>query len=618
MSRHDEATTGAVDAPRAPQGAGAWDSRSEELLAGRALTPGTAGGPGGSEGVVRGAGLGLAGGPGRPVSSDGLAPPVRPARPDVTDLSDLPDLPDLSGLPEVPELPDLPDLFTPALREGGDDGHGGDEGDSGWDTRDGKGRVSGRDTGNAARLGLGASVLPDTGSAASLDASAARSVADTSAPLDASSARPDTGSSASLDAPAARPGTGTDVGTPSEAVGTPSQPPAPPAPDSRTSAPRAPRAPRPPRRRAVDPVKALMHRHRELCERAVDPLEIAAGLEAHGVTDRAAGRFRHRDVFALAEEMYARVPRDGVDDGAHPDAPPQRGVRTGIPGAPTGWALYALLPGAVCAAGLAGLALTEGTARLVAGTVGALAVTVALRVALRRGPLRAAGHPVPATRAWTCWLLAYALLGDGVLRGVVAGGPDGPGDLWDPALAPLLGLALAVAPAVWCARLFAVRAGARVTASRGLDEFASAVRPLLLGVVALFLAALGTLLAASDALVGAGEGHPAEGAPALLGAAALGALLLLARLLGAYGFMRAPALLLGAAGACEAAALATVFASRLPHGDPLAVPVTAAVDAWGPGVVPATACGAAALALLVHAARTLTLASAHAGPRAAP
>ncbi|EFH31053.1 LOW QUALITY PROTEIN: integral membrane protein, partial [Streptomyces pristinaespiralis ATCC 25486] len=52
-----------------------------------------------------------------------------------------------------------------------------------------------------------------------------------------------------------------------------------------------------------------MHRHRELCEQAVDPLEIAAGLEAHGVTNRTAARFRHRDVFALAEEMYARVPR---------------------------------------------------------------------------------------------------------------------------------------------------------------------------------------------------------------------------------------------------------------------------------------------------------------------
>ncbi|NEC83995.1 hypothetical protein G3I38_33385, partial [Streptomyces sp. SID7958] len=37
-------------------------------------------------------------------------------------------------------------------------------------------------------------------------------------------------------------------------------------------------------RGAADPVKALLHRHRELCERAVDPLEIAAGLEAHGIT----------------------------------------------------------------------------------------------------------------------------------------------------------------------------------------------------------------------------------------------------------------------------------------------------------------------------------------------
>ncbi|MEU1156451.1 hypothetical protein ABZ369_26030 [Streptomyces sp. NPDC005918] len=380
------------------------------------------------------------------------------------------------------------------------------------------------------------------------------------------------------------------------------------------------------RRGAGDPVKALMHRHRALCARAVDPLEIAAGLEAHGLTDRAAARFRHRDVFALAEEMYARVPRDGVDDGTppHPDPSPHHGVRTDIPGVPAGWALFALLPGAVCAAGVAGAALAEGTTRLVAGLAGALAVAVALHVALRYGPLRATGHPVPATRAWTCWLLAYALLGDGLLRGVVAGGPDGPGDLWDPALAPALGLALAVAPAAWCARLFAVRAGARVTASRGLDEFASSVRPLLLGVVALFLAALGALLAASDALAApiadrAGlAGHPAGGPRALLGAAALGALLMLARLLGAYGFTRAPALLLGAAGTCEATALALVFAGRLPTCDPLAVPVTAAVDAWGPGVVPAAACGTAALVLLVHAARTLTLASAHAGPRDAP
>ncbi|THA77282.1 hypothetical protein E6R61_38460, partial [Streptomyces sp. LRa12] len=71
-------------------------------------------------------------------------------------------------------------------------------------------------------------------------------------------------------------------------------------------------------------MKGLLHRHRELCERAVDPLEIAAGLEAHGVTDRTAARFRHRDVFSLAEEMYARVPRDGDAPAPPEDGPTPR------------------------------------------------------------------------------------------------------------------------------------------------------------------------------------------------------------------------------------------------------------------------------------------------------
>lgn len=75
------------------------------------------------------------------------------------------------------------------------------------------------------------------------------------------------------------------------------------------------------RRGTADPVKVLMHRHRDLCEHAVDPLEIAAGLEAHGLTDRTAARYRHRDVFSLAEELYARVP----GAGRHAPAPRGRG-----------------------------------------------------------------------------------------------------------------------------------------------------------------------------------------------------------------------------------------------------------------------------------------------------
>ncbi|MFD9124845.1 hypothetical protein [Kitasatospora sp. NPDC059571] len=58
-----------------------------------------------------------------------------------------------------------------------------------------------------------------------------------------------------------------------------------------------------------DPVRALMAEHRELCEQAVDPLDIAAGLEDAGICATTAGRYRHTDVFALAEELYARVER---------------------------------------------------------------------------------------------------------------------------------------------------------------------------------------------------------------------------------------------------------------------------------------------------------------------
>lgn len=355
------------------------------------------------------------------------------------------------------------------------------------------------------------------------------------------------------------------------------------------------------RRGAVDPVKALMHRHRELCERAVDPLEIAAGLEAHGVTDRTAARFRHRDVFSLAEEMYARVARDGE--------PAPRPVTPERPGARAAWAALALLPGALCTAAVIGLRLTEGRPRLAVAAAGTLAVTLGLRVALRHGPLATTHRTTNGTRAWTCWLLAYTLLGDGLLSAAVGGGPD-PDGPWPPATAPVLALALACAPAAWCAHLFAVRARRRLTASRGLEEFAVSVRPLLLGVFALFLCALGTLLA----LCGAVLGEPA----AYAGAGALGALLLLARLLTARGFTHAPAVVLGAAGAVEATALTTVFAGRLPGCSVLSMPVETMVGAWGPGALPALVCGAAALVLLIHATRTLTRASAHALPGGTP
>ncbi|MFF7473821.1 hypothetical protein [Streptomyces sp. NPDC008092] len=355
---------------------------------------------------------------------------------------------------------------------------------------------------------------------------------------------------------------------------------------------------------AADPVKALMHRHRALCERAVDPLEIAAGLEAHGVTDRTAARFRHRDVFSLAEELYARVPRDG-DRRPPPEPEPAPRVRAHQ-------AVLTLLPGAVCAAAVTGVRLTEGRPRLLAAAVGVLAVALAVRPVLRRGPLAApartpARRAVTGTRAWTCWLLAYALLGDGLLRAVLDGGPDGlptgaADGPWPVTTAPVLALALACAPAAWSTHLFTAGARRRLAASRGLEEFTGAVQPLLLGTIALFLGVLTALLALCGAALGEPAGYPA--------ALSLGALLLLARLLAVHNVPQGPAL--AAAAATEAAALALVLAGRLPGWAFLAAPVDALADACGAGGVPALGCGAAALALLFRATRTLTRAPAHA------
>ncbi|MFG3317755.1 hypothetical protein ACGF3J_06870 [Streptomyces sp. NPDC048171] len=357
------------------------------------------------------------------------------------------------------------------------------------------------------------------------------------------------------------------------------------------------------RRSNADPVKALMHRHRELCERAVDPLEIAAGLEAHGVTDRTAARFRHRDVFSLAEEMYARVPRD--------DDPAPRPADPSAPRIGAAWLVLALLPGVLCAAAVAGLRLTDGRPRLIAAAVGALAVTLALRAALRRGPLSAATR---TTGTWTCWLVGYALLGDGLLRTALAGGPDALPDgtadgAWPLTAAPVVALALSCAPAAVSAHLFAVRARRKLTSSRGLADFSASVRPLLLGTFALYLGALTALLTLTGAVLDEPAAHPQ--------ALALGALLLLARLLTVHGHAHSATLVLTATAAAEGAALATLFAGRLPGCDFLAVPVEALVAVCGPAGVPTAACGVGALTLLVHASRRLTRASAHAHADAA-
>ncbi|MFF5482703.1 hypothetical protein ACFY5C_36095 [Streptomyces sp. NPDC012935] len=356
----------------------------------------------------------------------------------------------------------------------------------------------------------------------------------------------------------------------------------------------------PTRRTGADPVKALMHRHRNLCERAVDPLDIAAGLEAHGITDRTASRFLHRDVFSLAEEMYARVPRDAES--------PQGAPVLTAPRARADWILLTLLPGVLCVAAVTALHLTHGQSRLIAAVAGTLAVALAVRAALTRGPLvgKDRTHPT-ATRI--AWLVAYTLLGDGLLQAAATGGPDalpigtaeGP---WPLTTAPVLALTLSCAPAAWCAHLFAVRARRRLSASRALEEFATSAKPLLLGTFALYLCALTALLTLTTAALDEPLAYPQT--------LTLGALLLLSRLLTTYGFTHAPALVLTAAASAEATALATLFAARLPGCALLSTPVQTLIDTWGPAAIPTIACGAGALTLLLHALRTVTRASAHA------
>ncbi|NEA14865.1 hypothetical protein G3I29_04860 [Streptomyces halstedii] len=340
-----------------------------------------------------------------------------------------------------------------------------------------------------------------------------------------------------------------------------------------------------------------MHRHHDLCERAVDPLEIAAGLEAHGLTDRAAARYRHRDLFSLAEELYARAPGTAPSVPAHPPRQDPAGE------ARAGWTLRAMLPGAACLATAGVLRATEGVlgaeARFAVTAFGAFLTVLGLRLALRAGPLRAPDGAGGVT-LYVCWLLGYAVYGDDLLAQVLSGGPDG---IWTADPAALLGLASAVVPAAWCAHLFAVHAHRRLAGSHALAEFGVGVRPALFGVVALQLCAVTALLF----LAGLGHG----GGP-LLAPAALGVLLFLARLLTVHGFPEAAATGLAVACTAELAAVFLVLAGRLPGLSPLARPVDVLVATAGTGAVPLLACGVAALGLLIHASLTLTRASAHA------
>ncbi|MEV4443018.1 hypothetical protein AB0K09_29205, partial [Streptomyces sp. NPDC049577] len=167
----------------------------------------------------------------------------------------------------------------------------------------------------------------------------------------------------------------------------------------------------------ADPVRGLLHRHRALCAGAVDALEIAAGLEARGVTDRTAADYRHRDVFSLAEELHARVEHEQGGAGRTP-----RGAETGSGPAPS-----------------------RG-----------------------RCPARRAAWGLLGTLAWL-WLLGYGLFGERLLAALLHGRRGGGARALLAAAAPTaLALACALVPAAWCAHWFAARVRRALADSRSL------------------------------------------------------------------------------------------------------------------------------------------------------
>jgi len=73
-------------------------------------------------------------------------------------------------------------------------------------------------------------------------------------------------------------------------------------------------------------IDALLEAHEALCRNATDPLEVAAGLEAAGISDkRARASYDAATVFELAEHLYRQVPRrPGAVARADPWARPMR------------------------------------------------------------------------------------------------------------------------------------------------------------------------------------------------------------------------------------------------------------------------------------------------------
>ncbi|MFE1322593.1 hypothetical protein [Kitasatospora phosalacinea] len=250
----------------------------------------------------------------------------------------------------------------------------------------------------------------------------------------------------------------------------------------------------------ADPVRELLDSNRALCEQAVDPLEIAAALEDSGLATDGAERYRHADVFGLAEELYARVPRRPP---TREPLPPAARLRT-LPLTALRTATAHLLP-LLPAATLGGL--PGGTLAVLLGA-GAGVLTGRRRDGEEDGageewsggwePEQREPAPAPARRT-----VPWAALGQGAGTGLLlallaAAAPRA-------ALAAALGAATAGWAAAWLRR-FGQRQGGAAT----LGEYRSRLR------FALPLAVLAQLAALAGTGWAVAGGTPATGWAALL------------------------------------------------------------------------------------------------------
>ncbi|MFB8299779.1 hypothetical protein [Kitasatospora purpeofusca] len=259
-----------------------------------------------------------------------------------------------------------------------------------------------------------------------------------------------------------------------------------------------------------DPVREVMAEHRVLCERAADPLEIAAGLAEAGLGPAAAARCRHADLFSLAEELYARVPRR--PPSAEPAGPAGGGRRRR--GAALRTAGLAVLPCAAAAALGAGrpvllmAAVPLALVPAAAGSTGAGGAAAAPWAGpgpaegpeAELGPV-ASCAPTPAAGARRWWDPALRGAGLAALLLVpLAVAADGPEERRVTA-ALVLAAALSTGSAEWAARWYRHVGRGHLGAAATLAEFRSRMRPVLPVALALHLAVLAVLSFAALAVL---------------------------------------------------------------------------------------------------------------------